>query len=67
MNTEVIQVACPCCRNKRLFDLLHGATGTIQIKCPICKQVIAIPLHTYHKKQILGTTEPRISMGSPIV
>lgn len=50
MNTEVIQVACSCCRNKRLFDLLHGATGTIQIKCPICKQVIAIPLHIYHKK-----------------
>ncbi len=38
-----ISVACPCCKNKRLFDADPEAVeGIIKIKCPICKGVIAV-------------------------
>lgn len=42
---EYIHVACPCCKNKRLFDLLRGSKGIVSIKCPICKAVVAVSLH----------------------
>jgi len=50
VENEVIHVACPCCRNKRLFDLMPGAIGIIQIKCPICRGVVAVSLHNYGKE-----------------
>nr|WP_297708198.1 hypothetical protein [uncultured Butyrivibrio sp.] len=41
-----VHVACPCCKNKRLFDADPTAVeGIIKIKCPICKAVIAVSFH----------------------
>ena len=40
-----VQVACPCCKNKRLFDVDIHTEGEIQIKCPICKGVIRVVFH----------------------
>jgi len=51
MEEEVIHVACPCCKNKRLFDLLPGATGIVKIKCPLCRGVVAVSLHNYNKEE----------------
>ncbi len=45
MGEEYIHVACPCCKNKRLFDLKRGSKGIVSIKCPICKAVVAVSLH----------------------
>lgn len=42
---EEIHVACPCCRNKRLFDADPNTEGIIKIKCPICKSVVAVSFH----------------------
>lgn len=46
---EEIHVACPCCRNKRLFDEDPDTEGIIKIKCPICRSVVAV---SFHKKKI---------------
>ena len=46
---EEIHVACPCCRNKRLFDADPDTEGVIKIKCPICRSVVAV---SFHKKKI---------------
>ena len=40
-----IHIPCPCCKNKRLFDADPECEGSIKIKCPICRQVIAVILH----------------------
>lgn len=50
-NGKDIHVGCPCCKNKRLFDVEPGNTGvvTIGIKCPICKAVVAV---TFKNKEI---------------
>ena len=45
MQESEVQVACPCCKNKRLFDVDIYTEGRIQIKCPICRGVIQIILH----------------------
>ena len=42
---KYIHVACPCCKNKRLFDLMRGSEGIVSIKCPMCKAVVAVSLH----------------------
>lgn len=40
---QEVHVACPCCKNKRLFDAdPRKVEGIIKIKCPICKSVIAV-------------------------
>lgn len=44
-----ISIACPCCRNKRLFDAEPDTEGIIKIKCPICRSVVAV---SFHKKKI---------------
>lgn len=44
-----VPVACPCCKNKRLFDADPTTEGIIKIKCPICKSVIAV---SFHQKNI---------------
>ena len=49
MEQKVIHVACPCCGNRRLFDLDINTEGVIGIKCPKCRAVVAI---TIHKKRI---------------
>lgn len=47
---QEVHVACPCCKNKRLFDADPKAVeGIIKIKCPICKSVIAV---SFHKKKV---------------
>ena len=46
---EEVHVACPCCKNKRLFDADPETEGIIKIKCPICKAVVAV---SFHKKTI---------------
>lgn len=47
---QEVHVACPCCKNKRLFDADPEAVeGIIKIKCPICKSVIAV---SFHRKKI---------------
>ena len=40
-----VHVACPCCKNKRLFDADLMTEGIIKIKCPICKSVMAVSFH----------------------
>ena len=47
MNEEV-HVACPCCKNKRLFDADPNTEGIIKIKCPVCRCVVAVSFH--HKR-----------------
>lgn len=42
---DEVHVACPCCKNKRLFDADPTTEGIIKIKCPICKAVIAVSFH----------------------
>ena len=44
-DVEAQHIACPSCKNKRLFDLLPGSTGYVNIKCPVCKNVIAVSLY----------------------
>lgn len=44
-----VHVACPCCKNKRLFDADLSTEGIIKIKCPICKGVIVV---SFHNKEI---------------
>ncbi len=44
-----VPVACPCCKNKRLFDAHPDTEGIIVIKCPVCKGVIAV---SFHRKKI---------------
>lgn len=39
-------VRCPCC-NWRLLDTVMPATGTIEIKCSRCGQVVEIDLSLY--------------------
>ena len=60
---QEVHVACPCCKNKRLFDAdldtegikrLFDADptaveGIIKIKCPICKAVVAV---SFHQKKV---------------
>lgn len=45
VHTDEVHVACPCCKNKRLFDADPMTEGFIKIKCPICKSVIAVSFH----------------------
>lgn len=45
VHTDEVHVACPCCKNKRLFDADPMTEGIIKIKCPICKSVIAVSFH----------------------
>jgi len=40
-----LHIACPCCRNKRLFDADPETEGMIKIKCPICKVIIVVSFH----------------------
>lgn len=42
---DEVHVACPCCKNKRLFDADPTTEGIIKIKCPICRAVIAVSFH----------------------
>ena len=46
-----IHVACPFCKNKRLFDANpdFDFNGIIKIKCPVCRNVVAV---TFHLKKI---------------
>ena len=47
---QEVHVACPCCKNKRLFDAdPETVEGIIKIKCPICKSVIAV---SFHRKKV---------------
>lgn len=40
---QEVHMACPCCKNKRLFDADSEETiGIIKIKCTLCKSVIAV-------------------------
>ena len=43
-----IQVACPCCKNRRLFDAAPNTEGIIKIKWPIGKGVIAVSFYMKH-------------------
>lgn len=40
-----IHVSCPCCKNKRLFDVDPKTEGCIKIKCSVCKEIVAIVFH----------------------
>lgn len=42
---DEVHVACPCCKNKRLFDADPTTEGIIKIKCPTCRAVIAVSFH----------------------
>lgn len=43
MEEEYIHVACPGCKNKRLFDLQRGSKGIISIKCQYAKLLWQFP------------------------
>ena len=52
MQGKYRKVACPSCKNKRLFDIAGDGppeSGEIDIKCPVCKNVIRI---TFNKRKI---------------
>lgn len=36
------RVKCPCCKNKRLFDMNPDGGGDIEIKCEQCGNIIRI-------------------------
>jgi phage FluMu protein Com len=38
---RTIAIKCPCCSH-RLFDMRTDTHGTIKIKCPRCKTVMAV-------------------------
>lgn len=42
MEKKASHVQCPCCNNKRLFDVSADTNGQIEIKCPRCGNVILI-------------------------
>lgn len=42
---EIKQVACPCCKNKRLFDTTSDTEGTIITKCQVCGSIVAASIH----------------------
>ena len=45
MKEKYRKIACPCCKNRRLFDVANEGppeSGEIDIKCPVCKNVIRI-------------------------
>ena len=47
---QEMHVACPCCKNKRLFDADSAAVeGIIKIKCHICKAVVTV---SFHQKKV---------------
>jgi predicted nucleic acid-binding Zn ribbon protein len=52
-----VHVACPCCKNKRLFDAdPDDVEGVIKIKCPVCRSVIAVSFHLKHvRTEQIGT------------
>ena len=39
---DIIPVACPTCKNKRLFDIDLHTEGNIQIKCPKCRSIVRV-------------------------
>ena len=56
---QEVHVACPCCKNKRLFDADPEAVeGIIKIKCPTCKGVIAV---SFHMKKVPDRANRRMS------
>lgn len=48
---DIIQVACPTCKNKRLFDSDLHTEGNLQIKC---KAIVKVIMHRQeiHTEQI---------------
>lgn len=51
---DIIPVACPTCKNKRLFDIDLHTEGNIQIKCPKCRSIVRVKMHRQeiHTEQI---------------
>lgn len=51
---DIIPVACPTCKNKRLFDIDLHIEGNIQIKCPKCRSIVRVKMHRQeiHTEQI---------------
>lgn len=46
------KVSCPCCKNGRLLDVVWDDQpdhGEIDIKCPVCRNIIRI---TFHNRKI---------------
>ena len=44
MNEEIrVEKRCPVC-GQRLFDTITLASGSVEIKCPRCKQVVLVNL-----------------------
>lgn len=48
---ELLKVHCPNCANSRLFDLYGKGSGTLKIKCPVCKQEVQIHLEKCDEKR----------------
>lgn len=51
---DIIPVACPTCKNKRLFDIDLHTEGNIQIKCLKCRSIVKVKMHRQeiHTEQI---------------
>lgn len=51
---DIIPVACPTCKNKRLFDIDLHTEGNIQIKCPKCRSIVRVKMQRQeiHTEQI---------------
>lgn len=54
VKADIIPVACPTCKNKRLFDIDLHTEGNIQIKCPKCRSIVRVKMHRQeiHTEQI---------------
>lgn len=42
---DIISVACPTCKNKRLFDIDLHTEGNLQIKCPKYEAIVKVIMH----------------------
>ncbi len=51
---DIISVACPTCKNKRLFDIDLHTEGNLQIKCPKYEAIVKVIMHRQeiHTEQI---------------
>lgn len=54
------KVSCPCCKNGRLLNVVieeQPDHGGVDIKCPVCKNVIRI---TFHNRKIRTTVADKM-------
>lgn len=58
---DIIPVACPTCKNKRLFDIDLHTEGNIQIKCPKCRSIVKVKMHKQEIHMNILVRQSRLS------